>query len=263
MKRALLIGINYVGTENELAGCVNDVRNMRAVLMNQFGYEQKNTVMLTDKTAIPATKANILTQLDNIIQLTNRDNGELFIHYSGHGSYCADRSGDETDMRDEMIVPMDFRTSGIIVDDDLHVILTKLNSNTKCIMIFDCCHSGTIADLPFCYKKGLKYKENSTSDIKSNVVMISGCRDHQTSADTVIAGEPAGALTGTLLIILKKLKYAATFGTVCDSLWSSLKSNGYTQCPLLSSSREIQLDEYLCGDKQLLPPPAPVKKTRK
>jgi hypothetical protein len=255
MKRALLIGINYIGTDNELAGCINDVRNMRAVLMNQFGYEQKNTVMLTDRTAIPATKANILEQLNKIIYLTNKDNGELFIHYSGHGSYTIDRSRDEKDGRDEMLVPMDFADKGMIIDDDLHLLLTKLNSNTKCIMIFDCCHSGTIADLPYCYKKGLLYRENRTSDIKSNIIMISGCRDDQTSADTVIGGEPAGALTGTLLNILKNSRYTVTTNTVCNLLWSLLRSSGYTQCPVLSSSREIKLEHFLCKDKQLLPPP--------
>ena len=34
-KRALLIGINYVGTNAALRGCVNDARNVRAHLINQ------------------------------------------------------------------------------------------------------------------------------------------------------------------------------------------------------------------------------------
>ena len=37
-KFALLIGINYKGTSNELNGCINDVMNMRDVLIKHFGY---------------------------------------------------------------------------------------------------------------------------------------------------------------------------------------------------------------------------------
>jgi hypothetical protein len=41
-KRALLVGINYIGTENALNGCINDVENMCDVLKSEFGYNEND-----------------------------------------------------------------------------------------------------------------------------------------------------------------------------------------------------------------------------
>ena len=46
-RKALLIGINYFGTNNELRGCINDVHNMRELLISQ-GFDKSNMVILTD-----------------------------------------------------------------------------------------------------------------------------------------------------------------------------------------------------------------------
>lgn len=253
MKRALLIGINYIDTDSELAGCINDVLNVKTMLTTQFNYDSSNIVLMTDLTETKPTRQNIINALNAIIQTTNRDNGELWIHYSGHGTYTRDRNLDESDRYDEAIVPVDYETAGILVDDDIHKIMTKLRSLTKTIVVFDSCHSGTAVDLPFCYKKGLKYKENKSKDIISKVLMISGCRDNQTSADTVINGEPAGALTGTLLNVLKNANYNITINTLCDNLWKNLASDGYTQYPILSSSQDIVLTDKFCADRQIMP----------
>jgi len=47
-KKALLIGINYSGTANELGGCINDVRSEMRVLTNVFGFPQENVLLLTE-----------------------------------------------------------------------------------------------------------------------------------------------------------------------------------------------------------------------
>ena len=47
MKRALLIGINYIGTANELAGCINDIANISNILINRCGYNQNDVTVLT------------------------------------------------------------------------------------------------------------------------------------------------------------------------------------------------------------------------
>jgi hypothetical protein len=38
-RKALLIGINYIGTRSELRGCINDVHNVRNFLMQRAGYQ--------------------------------------------------------------------------------------------------------------------------------------------------------------------------------------------------------------------------------
>jgi len=51
MKRALLVGINYVGTPNVLYGCINDVMNVATYLQTARNYPAASCVMLSDNTA--------------------------------------------------------------------------------------------------------------------------------------------------------------------------------------------------------------------
>ena len=51
---------------------------------------------------------------------------------------------DEPDGMDEVLVPLDFRTQGIILDDDINRILVHaLPAGVKLHAIIDACHSGT------------------------------------------------------------------------------------------------------------------------
>ena len=51
-----------------------------------------------------------------------------------------------------MIYPVDFRTEGHIVDDEMHLIMVKsLQPGVRLTAIFDSCHSGSALDLPYIY----------------------------------------------------------------------------------------------------------------
>jgi hypothetical protein len=50
------------------------------------------------------------------------------IRISGHGGQTADIDGDEDDGYDEVIYPVDFRSVGHIVDDEMHDIMYVCNS---------------------------------------------------------------------------------------------------------------------------------------
>ena len=113
---------------------------------------------------------------------------ELFIHYSGHGTWTYDNNGDEKDGRDELICPVD---NTLIRDDELYTNLVKLcppGSKVRCV--FDCCHGGTMLDLPCRWRYGQSvYTEHNDRFLRhADVLMISGCRDNQTSADAYING---------------------------------------------------------------------------
>lgn len=47
-RKALCIGINYVGTANALAGCHNDARNMSQFLCSRYQFARDDIVMLMD-----------------------------------------------------------------------------------------------------------------------------------------------------------------------------------------------------------------------
>ena len=93
-KRALLVGINYIGTPYELRGCINDIENIKTKLISSYGYNDANIVTLTDNTTLKPTKAVILEQFKNVL-VKSVAGDQIFFSFSGHGSNVLDRSGDE------------------------------------------------------------------------------------------------------------------------------------------------------------------------
>ena len=72
---------------------------------------------------------------------------------TGHGGYVLDEDNDEDDGYDETIVPVDFATNGQICDDDLYqTLVCALPAGASLVSVMDCCHSGTVLDLPYKYK---------------------------------------------------------------------------------------------------------------
>jgi len=234
-KRALLIGINYIGMKGQLSGCINDTRNMKRFLMS-IGYSEENIIVVTEKSDKIPTKETILKELKALVTsgATN-----LVFCYSGHGSYITDTTGDEEDRRDEVLVPLDYLTNGVIIDDDLKVIINKMNKNSKLMCVFDCCHSGTCLDLPYVYTEG-RMVSNNSSETKAEVVLISGCLDNQTSADTTEEGEQQGALTYALCKSFKKPSVKSIEDLIINV--RAILKNKYTQSPLLSSGKQISTD---------------------
>mmetsp|Transcript_21111 Transcript_21111/g.36050 ORF Transcript_21111/g.36050 Transcript_21111/m.36050 type:complete len:294 (-) Transcript_21111:668-1549(-) len=153
-KRAVMIGINYVGDDpGELSGCWNDVLNMKKYIQDVHGFEEENIVILMDDGIhTEPTKANIIDAYKTIIAQAE-ENDAIFLHYSGHGTKLRDDDGDESDGYDEALVPRDFQTNGMIRDDDLYELLLKnLPDGVHMTSLMDCCHSGTILDLPYLFK---------------------------------------------------------------------------------------------------------------
>ena len=113
---ALLIGINYTGTDNELYGCINDTNSINELISN---YNFQKICVLTDNTEKKANRNNILSEFKNL--LTNSKSGDvLLLFYSGHGSYILDKNNNEATGKDQLIVPCDLNG---ILDDELKNII--------------------------------------------------------------------------------------------------------------------------------------------
>jgi hypothetical protein len=226
MKRALLVGINYVGTKNELRGCINDIDNVAAHLQSARGYPSNSFIVMSDVSTRKPTRANILSAFKELLQGV-RSGDELWFHYSGHGALQRDTNGDEESGADSCICPLDFNQSGFITDDVIRSALAALvPAGARLYVILDSCHSGTGCDLrykhddssyliaaaaplPAAYdpnawalrQTSYEYKRHAKTG--GEVFCISGCQDSQTSADAYLAGKPSGALTHCLLQALK------------------------------------------------------------
>ncbi|CAO2656342.1 Nn.00g051450.m01.CDS01 [Neocucurbitaria sp. VM-36] len=289
-RKALLIGINYFGQRGQLRGCINDVKNMSTYLNEFFGYKREDMVTLTDDQQNPMsqpTKANILRAMHWLVK-DARPNDSLFFHYSGHGGQTKDLDGDEDDGYDEVIYPVDFRTAGHIVDDEMHrIMVANLQPGVRLTAIFDSCHSGSALDLPYIYstqgvlkepnlakeagqgllgivssyargdigsmiggatslfKKAIngddvRKKNLRTKTSPADVIMWSGSKDQQTSADASIGGEATGAMSWAFITSLRKnpnQSYVQLLNSIRDEL-----EGKYQQKPQLSCSHPLNVD---------------------
>ena len=238
-KKALLIGINYTGTSNELYGCINDVNSIKERITKQ-GFNNINVI--TDLTTKKATRINILEGFKNL--LMNCQAGDLlFFVYSGHGSYAIDRNGDEKDGRDELIVSCDLQ--GVLDDELKTLIQTYLKADVTLFALFDSCFSGSVLDLKYQFMDSLNY-ENFTENSKQletlgNIFMISGCTDNQTSADAVFEGKANGAMTWSLLESLKQ-KPNINWRELVVNMRDLLKTSEFTQIPQFSCGTFENID---------------------
>lgn len=232
-QHALLVGINYTGTVNELYGCINDTKNVEELLKNKYNFT--NVALLNDETA---TKQNIMKGLQTL--LANTESGDTaFFMFSGHGTCTTDFNKDETDGQDELIVPIDaVSMNTCILDDELNkLIRNTLKPGAKLVALFDSCFSGTMLDLRYTYG----YPDNTNeSETVGDVYMISGCTDQQLSADTVapVNGKTmaSGAMTYAFLSMIKE---TVLMGDLVTKMGTFLKDNGYPQRPLLSSGKKV------------------------
>lgn len=241
-KLALVLGINYNGdAELKLNGCINDTVTMRNILKGRFGYRDSDIILMTDDTPIKPTRKNIENALENLVQRVLKENiTELFISFSGHGTYSRDVGRDEDDGKDEALVPLDCKTNGVIKDDDLHgKYLSRLPSSVNVFSLMDCCHSGTILDLQYKYNhnggafNSGTWKSQQNRSLKAKVIKISGCRDDQYSADAFIDGKYCGAMTTSLE---KTVGVSKDCRELLLNMTNYLKNNKYDQRPVLTSS---------------------------
>lgn len=238
-KKALLVGINYTGTSNELFGCINDVNSIKERISTK-GFTSINTI--TDLTTKKPTKDNILSEFKSL--LVNSKAGDLlFFLYSGHGSYDLDRNSDEADGYDELIVTSDLKS---ITDDEFKTIIQQnLKKDVTLFAMFDSCFSGTMLDLRYQYMDSLNYDKYTENDKQAitvgNVFMISGCADNQTSADAVFNNKANGALTWSLLESLKQ-KPNDSWRELVKNMRDLLKTSEFDQIPQFSSGSFVNID---------------------
>eukprot|EP00833_Pecoramyces_ruminatium_P007731 jgi/Orpsp1_1/1181763/evm.model.c7180000078497.1 len=199
--------------------------------------------------------------------------------------------GDEVDGYDETILPVDYKKSGQIVDDEMNAIMVRpLPEGVRLTAIFDSCHSGTALDLPYVYaddgslvvQKGPstmkmlndtinsfatgdvlgiinnvmnfaesdKIKKNSakankkTKETKStfaDVIMFSGCKDDQTSADTKINNRSTGAMSYAFIRTVMT-NQNLTYLQLLQKTKAILREK-YSQKPQLSSGRLMDMNQ--------------------
>jgi len=132
-REALVIGISDYAPldKNDLDGIEKDISKIKR-LFQRWGF---NVKILYDSEAM-----NILDYLDKYAE--KLDSNDYFaFYYSGHGSFKPDKSGDETDGKDETLVLSDGNINKHLPDDLLYEKFNNIKA--KKLIFLDSCHSGT------------------------------------------------------------------------------------------------------------------------
>ena len=251
LKKALLIGINYnADPNNKLNGCINDVLSIQKQI-NKYYPLCTNIRMLTDDKPTPTTEPNRKNILDGINWLLAdlKPGDNIYIHYSGHGGLMRDRNRDETSGMDSCIYPISGNKIEVILDDELKALLAnKIPKGCKCFVVLDCCHSGTSLDLRYnmncpTYGTLVITQDNKQTATNGSIILLSGCTDGQTAADTVNAtGVPSGALTNALLDIWSTHGVNIKLKHLLWNIRKLLQTRGYPQIPQLSCGNNLNID---------------------
>jgi hypothetical protein len=268
-KLALIVGINkYMQPGADLNGCVNDAEDMWTML-TEYGFEPDNIRMLTD---FRATQQNILERLEWLV--SNLEAGDTaFFHYSGHGSYIRARNGDTSELDDhqtEILCPTDLNWDDPLTDDILADYFKRVPEGAFLTFICDSCHSGTMSrgisnnphewvarylappmDIQLRSRgRGLEThrmgrRANNTKNFVDNVcvidqrhLLLSGCRDDQTSADAFVGGKWGGALSQNFLRLLKENK-EKSWREIHKMVVEDLYEQRYSQVPQLTGPEKI------------------------
>lgn len=142
---ALLVGVNdYPSNASDLSGTVNDVMKVRALLVEQYGFEPENVLVLTNA---DATREHVVEAFRRHLGQAGPSGSAVF-YYSGHGTQIPDGylgydASDETDKNDEALVLWgtggDF---GFLVDEELGGLANTMTAGHR-LVVLDNCHSGT------------------------------------------------------------------------------------------------------------------------
>jgi hypothetical protein len=246
----VLIGINYFNTPAQLRGCINDVSNIKSLLTHTLGWHTGSIQTLTDDgRSTKPTRRNIEAALKWLADGA-RPGDVLFLHFSGHGAQQNDPNGFEEDGMNETILPVDFKSAGMISDDQLSEILVKhLPEGVRLTAVMDCCHSGTGLDLPYTWtSRGWKEETNPYHSM-GDVVMFSGCSDDDTSADATTAyGASGGAMTTAFCDVLRS-NPVLNFTDLMRQLNHTIARRGFRQRAQLTSSQQFGFDRpFLLDD---------------
>lgn len=272
-KKAFLVGINkYQNPDHNLRGCVNDVKNLYSLLTNHFTFSPDEIRVLLDERA---TFDNIMNRLKWLI-LDANPGDVLFFSFSGHGSQVRDRNGDELDDGlDEILCPYDLSWDRPFLDDYLGDLFKTLPKGVNLMVLADCCHSGTITRMisdpelqikarriipPFDIEvrslgRDLTISHFGERDFyEQDHVLLSGCQDHETSADAFLEGDFHGALTFNFCKMVRtyiEKKTPLILKNIYTDLVRQIKQQRFTQNPKLTGPKRLLEERILFHNKRV------------
>ena len=148
-KLALLVGINrYKSPIPSLRGCLTDVDLQRELLVNRFGFNPKDILLVTDEAEIKPSRQNILDAFENHLIKQAKPGDVVVFHFSGHGSRVIDPDPlpGSNGLNGTMVPPDRTSEDGSgkvrdIMGRSLFLLMHALQTENVTVVL-DSCHSG-------------------------------------------------------------------------------------------------------------------------
>ncbi len=266
-RRALIIGIDQYKPIDEipsqsirsfwsnLDGAANDALSIKELLISRFGFRTENITMFLDSlgtTDLSATKENIISTIRKKLIEPSQKDDIVFFYFAGHGSQQLNSKSPEKDKKDETIVPSDSYLSTEsdirdIRDKELAILFNELvDKGIILTLIFDSCHSGSIAR-----GKDDDYKVRKLEPIEIDIadpevyprpedreggaLVISAAQDYQTAKETIDEnGHPHGAFTSAFLKAIRTSSVNESAQSIYARIKAIVQSTGRDQHPVLA-----------------------------
>lgn len=236
----LTFAINdYPGSENDLKGCLNDQKMMVSIFPT-FQARIFKDAQVTKEWFVRACEE----ALDQA-----QPGDKIIIHYSGHGTYVADTNGDEIDGYDEALYLYD----GPLIDDRINTLLKRIKSGVDVGLIMDCCFSESNTRFGDCESKRVcpRFVRPPDYEIIPHIrikrafdeslpwVVLSGCKENETSADAYI--QDLGLWYGIFSLMAGRVFDSGfTWQKWLDRIRIYLPSKSFDQTPTIEGSEEMR-----------------------
>jgi len=262
VKRLLSAAVNdYPNGIGDLNGCLNDQLLTYKIWKEVYGFTEFKLLSNNE-----ATRINIKQGLNWLVSDLPPDSTICFL-WSGHGTSIPTNSetqDSEADSMDETIVNYDFNPRDPIRDNELGAQFKNIDPSIHILVIEDACMSGTglrgclphnaknryFRPLPSVMLEngGLELDDDlsylipkiKSRDIarkpfliktmeQGNAILISGCAEHEYSADALFNNRFHGALTFFLAQTLKEHTWNITYENLVVEINKKLDEAGFTE----------------------------------
>jgi hypothetical protein len=240
MNKAVLVGINQYASQPPLAGCVNDVADIRKALLTHAAVAHDRIEILTDARS---TKANVLRALrEMVVALEPGDSG--YFHYSGYGARMRSVCNGAPDGLGDVLCPHEFNWSveTSINNQEVRRVLGMLRLGARLVFSFDCGYSGVMARVatPHGQPRSLApplHLRAARVGVRPGfraaacavgVSFLAACSPSQMAVDTSFNGRPNGAFTYYFLKELDAAVKEQSISTTIDAIEPPLHYLGMT-----------------------------------
>ena len=227
-KLALLVGINNYQNVNNLKGAITDVHLQKELLVNRFGFNPRDILIVSDESQIKPTREGILQAFEEHLIQQAKPGDTVVYHFSGHGSQVLEEDSPFEDNLNSTFLPNNRSISRTgnqkIVSDitgkTLFLLMSRIRTENLTVVL-DSCYSGggkrgnlnirsieggkeyIYSDLEREYQQNLLSKlEISESELKqrrkkgiAKGVVIASARKDEIAAEAYLDDFVAGAFT--------------------------------------------------------------------